>query len=407
VLARVALIASFLGAPSLATLVGGAAGFVATYAVLSSLVAASLTLAIPRLGGGRGDVSVRDSLALAGLGIALFTALGLVTRLGARPLGLSSLPTNAAILGLTVLSIEIPRRLAMSLVKGPAQRIAVGTIVGILAMRTWQYLGLLAQRAASNPFSVLGIVSYSVLLSTMQVYGGLAQAAAFSFVMGWYWSYSPIVLDKTFFGAVWPSIAAIVYVSMASYVSSAFPRLAGASREVLARVSRLWRARVIASYAVPALALGIVVSLAVLKVVPLAVVSGSMVPTIGVGDVVLVKLGSSVRVGDVIAYRWGDEVVVHRVIKVVRGGFVTKGDANPSPDPFVVKPSWVLGRVVATVPKVGLLAIAVRGGGSKPLVIATMLGAMVAAPALGLLHRRKRKPIDLNRVWGEVSGERN
>ena len=394
-------------APSLATRLGGVAGFVATYASLSALIAASLPLAL-KLGGGRGDVSTRDSLVLAGLAIAVFTALGLVTRLGARPLDPYAIPTNIAILGISVLSIEIPRRLSMSFARGVAQRIAIGTVVGLVAMRTFQSLELLAHRALANPFSIVGIVSYSALLSAMQVYGGLVQAAAFSFVMGWYWSYSPIVLDKTFFGAVWPSVAAVVYLSLASYVSTSFPRLAGASREVLAKLSRFWRARAVASYAVPLAALAIVVALATLKIVPLAVVSGSMTPAIGVGDVALVKLGDrSVSVGDVVAYRWGNEIVVHRVIKIVSGGFVTKGDANPSPDPFVVKPSWILGKVVATVPKVGLLAIAIRGGSSNPVVITTIVGAMMAVPALGLLHRRKRKLINLNRVRGEVYGERN
>ena len=66
--------------------------------------------------------------------------------------------------------------------------------------------------------------------------------------------------------------------------------------------------------------------------------SGSMIPVLNVGDILIVKDGNtfnSLKVGDVIVFnrpQGGDRVIVHRIIEISdRFGekvIVTKGDAN-------------------------------------------------------------------------------
>lgn len=84
------------------------------------------------------------------------------------------------------------------------------------------------------------------------------------------------------------------------------------------------------------------------------VLSGSMEPTIGVGDVIVVDDvdPGNVEEGDIITFRRaGDEVpTTHRVIDVRevddRIEFTTKGDANEDPDAAPVTGDQVVGRVV-------------------------------------------------------------
>lgn len=90
------------------------------------------------------------------------------------------------------------------------------------------------------------------------------------------------------------------------------------------------------------------------RVFPLLVVkSGSMEPTLMVGDVILIdenvkpediKTG---RDGDVIVfYKPGsNELIVHRAVARIDGGFLTKGDANPGTDFWSpIPPENIVGR---------------------------------------------------------------
>jgi len=91
----------------------------------------------------------------------------------------------------------------------------------------------------------------------------------------------------------------------------------------------------------------------------LVVISGSMSPFLNVGDVAVINVRtdlSDVRVGDVIAFYFGRNIVIHRVIQVLNTSpiaYVTKGDANESPDPYRVSQNALLGRYVFKIPLLG------------------------------------------------------
>lgn len=110
-------------------------------------------------------------------------------------------------------------------------------------------------------------------------------------------------------------------------------------------------------------------SLGVFSIFPRVIISGSMVPAIDIGDVVIVKktAGEQVQLGEVILFPLEEMPTVHRVIEVRRIDdgppvFVTKGDANDSPDPDPVPADHVLGEVIMVVPKVGWITVMLRGG---------------------------------------------
>ncbi len=85
--------------------------------------------------------------------------------------------------------------------------------------------------------------------------------------------------------------------------------------------------------------------------------TGSMVPTLRPGDIVVDRpVPGPVRRGEIITFRYHsgpDSVVTHRVFSAGRTGIRTKGDANPTPDPWVLRRSQVVGTPVAIVPAVG------------------------------------------------------
>ena len=107
----------------------------------------------------------------------------------------------------------------------------------------------------------------------------------------------------------------------------------------------------------------------VLPVKPSLVPSGSMVPVINPGDIVLIApvKPELIKLGDIIEYKNAKEKIniVHRVIEI--GGdagtdyFITKGDANNSPDADPVSPEAVVGKEIYIIPKVGWISIAVKG----------------------------------------------
>lgn len=98
--------------------------------------------------------------------------------------------------------------------------------------------------------------------------------------------------------------------------------------------------------------------------------SGSMIPTLNINDVLVVKGGSgsfdNLKVGDIIVFNkpaGDDRVIVHRIAGIyttIQGESVirTKGDANPGSIPGVDYPIRVqdyIGKVVYVIPGVGLI----------------------------------------------------
>ena len=120
---------------------------------------------------------------------------------------------------------------------------------------------------------------------------------------------------------------------------------------------------------------------------PLMVVSSeSMVPTLNVGDIILVRGidAHEVTVGTIIIFRSPnnfDMPIVHRVIQIDNEGnaifFRTKGDHNPGPDGWRVPAENLMGMYVAKIPYVGLLSLQLRGPLGITLIV--LLVALIIA----------------------------
>lgn len=107
---------------------------------------------------------------------------------------------------------------------------------------------------------------------------------------------------------------------------------------------------------------------------PIMVVpSTSMVPTLNVGDIVIIKGvdPKTITVGTIIVFQipGGSINIIHRVVGIVNVGdtlaFVTQGDnrmTNPMPDPWSPVPEKnVKGVLVARIPYIGYVTLALQG----------------------------------------------
>ena len=88
------------------------------------------------------------------------------------------------------------------------------------------------------------------------------------------------------------------------------------------------------------------------------IVSGSMIPTINIGDIVIINDTTNVKTNDIIAFREGGMVIVHRIINEevdVTGKtmYKTKGDNNNVEDLNLVDTLDIEGLFMFKIPYLG------------------------------------------------------
>ena len=115
----------------------------------------------------------------------------------------------------------------------------------------------------------------------------------------------------------------------------------------------------------------------------MTIISGSMTPTIAVGDIVVdapvtAAQASHFHVGQIISFRaapGSPEIITHRIVAVrVTGGavsYITKGDANNSADSTPRPASDVIGLYNFSIPRGGYVLVAMH----TPRVIVMLLAS--------------------------------
>lgn len=91
----------------------------------------------------------------------------------------------------------------------------------------------------------------------------------------------------------------------------------------------------------------------------LVVTTGSMSGTIDQGDLIIVKSTDDYSINDIVTYieAEGNVAITHRIVNYgsEEGMYITKGDANLSPDVLPVSDEQIAGKVVHVLPKAGLI----------------------------------------------------
>lgn len=83
------------------------------------------------------------------------------------------------------------------------------------------------------------------------------------------------------------------------------------------------------------------------------VATGSMEPTIHVGDVIIVKITNDVEENDIIVCKADNAFITHRLLEIQNNKLITKGDANNTNDEPMDRAN-LIGEVVNIIPNFSL-----------------------------------------------------
>jgi len=208
------------------------------------------------------------------------------------------------------------------------------------------------------------LLAENLAASLLVLVAGAGASLAYRGLLAAFWWLCPILpnLDwalKGLIGTVVPILGTLV---INRYYSSQATRVESRKRIKNTSLPAGWISTAVVCLVIVWFATG------VLPVKPSLVPSGSMVPVINPGDVVLTVpvRPEAIKVGDIIEYRNDEEKIniVHRVVQIQGDApnmvFITKGDANSAPDADPVSSRAVLGRQIITIPKIGWVSIAVK-----------------------------------------------
>lgn len=83
------------------------------------------------------------------------------------------------------------------------------------------------------------------------------------------------------------------------------------------------------------------------------VATGSMEPTIHVGDVIIVKITNDIEENDIIVCKENNSFITHRLLEIQDNKLITKGDANNTEDEPMDRAN-LIGEVVNIIPNFSL-----------------------------------------------------
>lgn len=351
-------------------------GFAATY-LWRPILWVLLAVLIFRLPRQRaiGRRSLRPVLVKIGLGVGAvqvyFTVLaGFLEGFGESPNSFTPLGIliNVVFMSTNIIGVELCRAwLLNSWARKPTSSLPIFTAMLFTFFNlSWSLIPKLDSNLETytkflgSDFLPLYLENY--MASFLALWGGAWPAVAYRAVLQGFTWFSPVLPNmswalKALTGTVVPILG--IAVIKEAFLSSAHPAKSLAESE-----QGLISWALLSVFVVVAIWFG----LGVFPLKPTSIVSGSMRPTFDVGDIVIVakKRPELLKVGDIIQFRGEDSAIptVHRIISSKkdqgRNFFVTKGDANNSPDRKPVPWEKVTGTVIFTIPKAGWVTITVR-----------------------------------------------
>jgi len=317
------------------------------------------------------SVFIQFALGMAAIQILFYIVGGLFSGFGKSPssftpLGISE---NIFYVGMMLIGMELSRAWLVTQFgkKNTFLVILFATLLfTFISIPFRQITGFQLRITSSNQVisSWLPLLAENLAASLLVLMAGAEASLAFRGLLAAFWWLCPILpnLDWAMKGLIGTIIPVIGIVAINNYYVQYAARGRSRKRARNTSIPAGWIITTIIAVATVWFAVG------VFPVKPFLVPSGSMVPVISPGDVVLIAPvnADAIKVGETIEYRSVKENIniVHRVIEITGNApdlfFITKGDANNSPDPDPVSTQAVMGREIIVVPKIGWLSIAVK-----------------------------------------------
>ena len=306
--------------------------------------------------------------------------VGLITGFAKSPVSFTPLAiaVNVVYVSTGLLGMELSRAYLMRHYGRRRPVAALAAVTLLYAFVGTSFLGFLNLFTRFDPLQAadylgsnfLPVLSESLLASYLVLLGGPVASLAYRAPLEAFDWFLPVLPDltwgyKALLGVVIPMVG-FVYVNQAVTVKDLRAIGARIDRKDAFRLKKREkedRSSLLGWTLVSVIGVALVwFSTGLLGVFPTIPLSGSMRPAMEVGDLaILVETPPGrIEVGDIINYRRGEAAVLHRVHEIrTEGGrvFVTKGDANPTPDWETVSPEQIRGKVVACIPKLGWASI--------------------------------------------------
>lgn len=212
--------------------------------------------------------------------------------------------------------------------------------------------------------TIIPLLAMNLFASFLALMGGPAACLGYVGVLQLFEWFSPILPDlpwaaAALVGVVAPSVGFLIV--QGRFQSRAQPERARSVAKTRRSSVRGWLVVAVVCLVMVWFGVGF------LGVRPTVVGGASMEPAMELGDIAVVRevRSETIEVDDVVSYRRLDGVgVLHRVVGVQNVGdsrvFITKGDANDTPDMEPVRPSQIKGKVVFVIPKLGWVGVAIR-----------------------------------------------
>jgi len=319
-----------------------------------------------------GGLRVKAAIIQLALMIGFFQVLlyvigGLFSGFGKSPYAFTpkSILTNLVFVGSMLVGVEFSRAWLVNRLgkKHTLQAlIFVSVLYTLLSIPLARITGLTLDLGSISYMNstVLPALAENLLASFLALMGGPLVAIAYRGILQAFWWFCPILPNLSWafqglIGTVVPIVGLVLANSLRSW------RRPGQAKRERGGSLAGWVVTTIIAVAIIWFAVGL------FPVQPTTVISGSMRPTLDVGDVVIIAKVSAdtVKPGDIIQFREAEGVTtVHRVVEIQESEgqrfFITKGDANSEPDTNPVLSANVVGKAVFDIPKIGWAAIAVK-----------------------------------------------
>jgi signal peptidase len=311
------------------------------------------------------------ALGIGFLQVFLYAIGGLFTGFGKNPSALTPLGIveNLLFVGLMLVGMEISRvRLVTALGKRHNFLALASTAVlfTFISIPLGQVTGFKPEIQSVNQVisSWAPLLAENLTASLLAMLAGARASLAYRALLAAFWWFCPILPDLNWSlkGLIGVGVPILGMIAVSSYYFTMSNR--GKSRR------KAQKASFPTGWVITALACVVIVwfAVGVFPFKPSVVPTGSMIPVVHPGDVVIVAKtpADRVRLGDIIEYRNPKENIniVHRVIEIEGEGsqrlFITRGDNNDAPDADPVPAQNVIGKVVFNVPRVGWLSIMVK-----------------------------------------------
>jgi signal peptidase len=310
-------------------------------------------------------------LLLGALQIAVLLIAGLlaVNGLGRSPYShsIDYLLLNTIFFVSSLVGMEFSRAFLM---KTFSERGTMLVLVAVALLYTFLMTSLTKFTNMTSPFTFfsgtfLPLLAQNVLACLLALLGGPIASIAFWGIINAFQWYSPILPDPTWIVRAFAiTMAAVIGLLV---VQSLYGLEGGLEKPEPAKPKDKAKKRSSpVGWVLVAIVCVVIIfsSFGALGFRPLLVGSGSMKPALDVGDIAFVKpiSAESINKGDIIEFQDSTGAkTLHRVIDIQQDGnvlkFITKGDANDSPDLYPIPPENIKGKVLFRIPKVGWISI--------------------------------------------------